>query len=238
MAHTKLPLTTWFLAIYLISQAKPACRPWRSSVSFGVSYPMAWLLHQKINRAMATQDATHQLSGTVQLDDAYLGGERTGGKVGRGSENKVPFVAAVSVNDHGHPMFIKLNVVRGFTLKRSASGPSPIWHRHQRTAMVWPASVRWPMPVAFTSRWWSAPRRATCPASSGSTPCWATKTTLAGAFHALNYRKYAEHYLVGFAYRFNRRFDLRGLVASLIVDVVRAKPIKEKTVRSHAEARF
>ena len=64
------------------------------------------------------------------------------------------------------------------------------------------------------------------------------KTTLAGAFHALNYRKYAEHYLAGFAYRFNRRFDLRGLVASLIVDVVRAKPIKEKTVRSHAEARF
>ena len=40
--------------------------------------------------------------------------------------------------------------------------------------------------------------------------------------------KYAEHYLAGFAYRFNRRFDLRGLVASLIVDVVRAKPIKEK----------
>ena len=64
------------------------------------------------------------------------------------------------------------------------------------------------------------------------------KTTLAGAFHALNYRKYAEHYLAGFAYRFNRRFDLRGLVASLIVDVVRAKPIKEKAVRSHAEARF
>ena len=61
------------------------------------------------------------------------------------------------------------------------------------------------------------------------------KTTLAGAYHAL---KYAEHYLAGFAYRFNRRFDLRGLVASLIVDVVRAKPIEEKTVRSHAEARF
>ena len=31
----------------------------------------------------------------VEIDDAYLGGERSGGKVGRGSENKVPFVAAV-----------------------------------------------------------------------------------------------------------------------------------------------
>ena len=64
------------------------------------------------------------------------------------------------------------------------------------------------------------------------------KTTLAGAFHSLKYRKYADQYLAAFAYRFNRRFDLRGLVARLIVDVVRAKPIKEVVVRSHAEARF
>lgn len=53
----------------------------------GVSYPTAWLQHQKINRAMTTQDANHQLGGTVQLDDAYHGGERKGGKVGGGSEN-------------------------------------------------------------------------------------------------------------------------------------------------------
>ena len=64
------------------------------------------------------------------------------------------------------------------------------------------------------------------------------KTTLAGAFHALKYRKYGGHCLAAFAYRFNRRFDLRGLVARLIVDVVRTKPIKEKSVRTRAETRF
>ena len=62
------------------------------------------------------------------------------------------------------------------------------------------------------------------------------KTTLAGAFHALKYNKYAEHYLAAFSYRFNRRFDLRGLIARLIVDVARCKPIKEEVVRAHAEA--
>ena len=45
------------------------------------------------------------------------------------------------------------------------------------------------------------------------------KTTLAGAYHSLKYRKYAAHYLAAFAYRFNRRFDLRDLVSCLIVDV-------------------
>jgi hypothetical protein len=32
-ARTKLPLTTWFLAIYLLSKAKIGCLPWRSNFS-------------------------------------------------------------------------------------------------------------------------------------------------------------------------------------------------------------
>ena len=64
------------------------------------------------------------------------------------------------------------------------------------------------------------------------------KTTLAGTFHSLKYRKYAGHYLAAFAYRFNRRFDLRGLVARLIVDVARCTPAKESVVRAHAEAGY
>ena len=241
MAHTKLPLTTWFLAIYLISQAKTGLSALALKRQLGVSYPTAWLLHQKINRAMATQDATHQLSGTVQLDDAYRGGERTGGKGGRGSENKVPFVAAVSVNDHGHPMFIKLNVVRGFTSeaisKWAKSNLAPGTSVHSDglacfSAVADAGCLHLPMVVG------SLKPRDLPSFKWVNTVLGNLKTTLAGAFHALNYRKYAEHYLAGFAYRFNRRFDLRGLVASLIVDVVRAKPIKEKTVRSHAEARF
>lgn len=81
----------------------------------GLSYPTAWLLHHKINGATARQDSTDRLSGVVQLDDAYLGGERAGGKLGRSSENKVPFVAVVSLNKQGLPMYFKLNLVRGFT---------------------------------------------------------------------------------------------------------------------------
>ncbi len=92
MEHSKLPLTTWFLAIHLISQAKTGISALTLKRDLGVSYPTAWLLHQKINRAMAGQEASYLLDGTVQLDDAYLGGERSGGKADRGSENKVPFV--------------------------------------------------------------------------------------------------------------------------------------------------
>ena len=51
--------------------------------------------------------------------------------------------------------------------------------------------------------------------------------------------KYGQACLAAFAYRFNRRFDLRGLLATLIVDVARCMPVPEKVVRrGHAEAAF
>jgi len=83
----------------------------------GVSYPTAWLVHHKLMQAMSEREDRYVLEGQVQLDDAYLGGERSGGKAGRGSENKVPFVAAVSLSDVGHPLRVKLTLVAGFTLK-------------------------------------------------------------------------------------------------------------------------
>ena len=63
---------------------------------------------------MIERDDQKALSGSVELDDAYLGGERSGGKRGRGAEGKTPFVAAVETNDEGHPQRAKLTVVKGF----------------------------------------------------------------------------------------------------------------------------
>jgi transposase-like protein len=239
MEHTKLPLTTWFLAIYLLSQAKTGLSALALKRQLGVSYPTAWLLHQKINRAMAEQESGHRLSGAVQLDDAYLGGERTGGKAGRGSENKVPFVAAVSLSDEGHPLRLKLSQVSGFTSQAIGQ-----WAR----ANLMPGSTVTSDGLAC----FAAVTQAGCvhtPHVVGAlkprelpdfrwvnTVLGNLKTTLAGTFHSLGYRKYADNYLASFAYRFNRRFDLRGLVARLIVDVARCKPIKEKVIRANAEA--
>ena len=120
MQGTKLPLTTWFVAIYLISQAKTGLSALALKRHLGVSYPTAWLIHHKLMQAMAEREARYVLDGPVQVDDAYLGGERSGGKAGRGSENKVPFVAAVSLSDEGHPLRTKLTPVPGFSLNAIA----------------------------------------------------------------------------------------------------------------------
>jgi hypothetical protein len=83
----------------------------------GVSYPTALLIQHKLMQAMVEREAHYTLSGHVQVDDAYLGGELSGGKAGRGSENKIPFVAALSLDEEGHPLRIKLTAVPGFTNK-------------------------------------------------------------------------------------------------------------------------
>lgn len=59
-------------------------------------------------QVMVERDAQYTLFGDVQVDDAYLGGELAGGKAGRGSENKVPFGAVISLSAEGRPLSIKM----------------------------------------------------------------------------------------------------------------------------------
>ncbi|RQW84010.1 MAG: hypothetical protein EHM79_14755 [Geobacter sp.] len=43
-----------------------------------------------------------------------IGGQRSGEKVGRGSDNKIPFVAAIETNEEGHPLRAVFSPVIGF----------------------------------------------------------------------------------------------------------------------------
>jgi hypothetical protein len=242
MEHTKLPLRIWFLAIHLISQAKTGISALALKRDLGVSYPTAWLLHHKINNAMSGQETARLLEGAVQLDDAYLGGEHSGGKVGRGSQNKSPFVAAVSVNDAGQPVHLKLSMISGFTSEAIAK-----WARESLkpktvvssdglccfAAVADAGCIHVPTVVgALKPR--DLPRFKWVNTVLGN-----LKTMLSGAFKALKFRKYAQPYLDAFAYRFNHRFDLRGLIASLVVDVAKAKPLTKNGIRGgNAEACF
>ena len=70
---TKLPLTTWFLAFYLVGQAKTGISSLALRRHLGVNYRTAWLVHNKIMQAMKERDGAYVLRGKVQVDDAYLG---------------------------------------------------------------------------------------------------------------------------------------------------------------------
>lgn len=112
---TKLPLTTWFLAIHLLTSTKTNMAALELKRHLGVSYRTAWRLKHKVMEAMMQREEPRQLNGFVQIDDAYLGGERNGGKPGRGSENKQAFVIAIETDANlDHPRFAVIEPVRTF----------------------------------------------------------------------------------------------------------------------------
>ena len=74
-ASTKLPLTTWFLAIHLLKQAKTGLSVLALQRQIGVSDNTAWSLKQTVIPVMKERDESQLPSGRIQLDDVYWGGE-------------------------------------------------------------------------------------------------------------------------------------------------------------------
>jgi hypothetical protein len=206
---THLALSIWFLAIYLISQAKTGLSALDLKRQLGVSYPTAWLIQQKLMQAMVERDTQYTLNGDVQVDDAYLGGELVGDKVGRGSENKVPFVAAISLSAEGRPPYIKMAPISGFTRKAIVDwanedlSPSCIVTSDGLAcfAGVTDAGCQHQAIIAGGRKPKDLPEFNWINTVLGN-----LKISLGGAYHAFDFAKYGTRYLGAFVYRFNRRF--------------------------------
>jgi len=74
---TKLPLRKWFIAILLMVEAKKGMSAMQMKRTIGVSYKTAWYLCHRIRAAMA-QVNRQPLSGTVEVDETYVGGKVRG----------------------------------------------------------------------------------------------------------------------------------------------------------------
>ena len=226
--HTKLPLTKWFLAIHLITQAKTGLSALSLKRQIGVSYNTAWQMKQKIMQVMKERDDRKPLSGMIQLDDAYWGGERRGGKRGRGSTNKVPFVAAVSINEEGHPVAMNMSVVQGFRLNEISK-----WAQQHVTPKSTVISDGLPC--------FSAVKEAGCfhlSIVTGGGPesvskkefTWVNtqigniKNAITGTYHAIR-PKHLPRYLAEFCYRHNRRFQLEEMLPRFGYVAVRTPPM-------------
>ena len=123
MHRTRTSLLVWFWSIYLVSNDKRETSAAQLSKKFGISYPTAWLMLHKIQKAMGDRDENYFLHMIVEMDDTLIGAPTEGGKRGRGTE-KTKAMASMSLNKFGHPLYLKMNVVediKGSTLSKVAS---------------------------------------------------------------------------------------------------------------------
>lgn len=216
-ANTKLPLTTWFLAIYLLTQNKNGISAMALMRQLGIGYNAAWLMKHKLMQAMRERDDSQPLFGPVQMDDAVWGGERHGGKRGRGAPAKTAFVAAVQCSPGGYPLRMRLTPVKGF---RSASIRA--WaQKHLRTdSVVTSDGLACFRAIADTCPHWSITTGGGADSMAITEFTWVNtmignvKNSLHGTYHAVK-PKHLGRYLAEFSYRFNRRFQLDRLVSRL-----------------------
>lgn len=236
---TKLPLTRWFLAMHLLTQAKNNVSALELKRHLGVSYPTAWLVKHKLMEVMRLREDGRRLTGRVEIDDAYLGGERSGGKAGRGSENKVPFIAAVQTTEDGKPVvacfaqapftreaveaFAAKSLARPLTVVSDGLGcfiaakGAGVHERHVTGGGK--ASVKLPQFQAV------------------NTVLSNLKTAMAGTYHAVKFGKYTHRYLAEVQYRFNRRFDLSSILRRLVRVAAITEPRNRSFIRA-AEVGF
>ena len=184
---TKLPLSTWFLAIHLLTSTKTNMAALELKCHLGGSYapkevPLgdrtAWRLKHKVMEAMTQREEPRQLSGFVQIDDATLGGEHNGDKPGRGLPNKPAFVIAVETDEHlEHPRFAVIEPGARSTTRPSPTGRHVGWTRKcRRTPTAWAPSAASPtlgMRNPCSKRRVVAPRPK-CAVPAGSTCCFRT----------------------------------------------------------------
>ncbi len=235
---SKLPLTTWFAAIYHLTQAKNGVSSIELGRRLGVRQQTAWLMKHKLMRAMGAREAAKpRLSGRVEVDDAYLGGERPGGKRGRGAAGKTPVVAAVETTPERKPRRLRLTVVKGFRKKEVekiakrdfATGSNVV----SDGLSCWPAVAKagcahFPMAAGAGKR------------AAGWAPFRWVNTCLGNIKPALvgTYRhvspKHAQQYLTSFAYRFNRRFQLDSIVERLAWAAVHTGPHPYRVITADA----
>ncbi|MCH7922924.1 MAG: IS1595 family transposase [Nitrospinae bacterium] len=87
-----LPLSKWFVTIYLMLESKKGVSANQIKRTIGVSYKTAWYLCHRIRAAMTEFDPP-KLSGKVEVDETWVGGKKKG--VGHGYRGNKSIVVGV-----------------------------------------------------------------------------------------------------------------------------------------------
>jgi transposase-like protein len=83
-----LPLEKWFLATYILTESRKGMSANQLKRMLGVTYKTAWYLCHRIRAAMVETNRP-KLTGTVEMDETYIGGVKRGGRGPHASEKEI-----------------------------------------------------------------------------------------------------------------------------------------------------
>jgi transposase-like protein len=239
MADTKLPLTTWFRAMHLMTSTKQAISAVELGRRLGLSYETGWYLHKRLRHAMAERTERYMLGGAsdeavppvVEADDVYLGGERNEGS---GTEGKACVIVACERHAGGRMGHVAMQIVSGFSSQAVAAF---------RDAHIAPGATVHTDGLRAFNAFGEAGRTHVATVTGGrrpererSAPFFTVNTlvsNLSTALKATHKRfspKHLPDYLGAFCWATNRRRNMRGMVSALCRAVATSSRLTRKGV--------
>ena len=233
-AATKLPLTTRFLAMFFMTQAKKGIAALNLLCCHDVSDRAALRMRHKLQLVMKNDDDKLKLFGLIVVDDVYHGGRSQGRKRGRGAPGKSPIVVVLSRNVKGYTIYLRLNRVKAFSCEAVK-----IWagqHIELQSLVVSDD------PGCFNSLTDGGHINLVRTTSDSSDPVrikpfyWLNiiignaKNAIRGTYHGVS-KQHISRYLAEFSYRFNHRFRLELMVPALIKLAAKSKSIQQHQLR-------
>jgi ISXO2 transposase-like protein/transposase-like zinc ribbon protein len=229
MHGSKLPLTVWFWAAYLMATHSNGISALQLQKQLGLgSYRTAWMLCAKLRRAMVAP-GRDPLTGLVEVDETDLPcrsrNDPLGGGGGRSHQGKILVAGAVEVQENG-PGRIRLSVIEDFS--------ADSLHGFLRTAVASGATAK----TDGWSGYPGAPGVSHDPHVVGKMAAhiglpWVhrvfsnLKTWALGVYHGLR-RTNIQTYLDEFVFRFNRRRTRHAAFQTLLRIGVVTKPVTYK----------
>jgi transposase-like protein len=203
--RTRVPLTQWFWAAYLVSTQTPGFSALQLQRQLGLRrYETAWAMLQKLRRAMVRPER-ELLKDKVEVDETYIGGPEAGLRGGRHVIDKAIVVGAVEVRGKASGR-VRLKVVPdvsarsliGFVRANVAAGAVVLtdgWGAYD------PLSKQG---YRHRARTQGDPRRASKILPRVHRVFGNLKTWLRGTHHGVGHA-HLQAYLDEFTFRFNRR---------------------------------
>jgi transposase-like protein len=208
--NSHLPLTKWFLAIYLICSSKKGVSAKQLQRQLSTSYETAWYMAHRIRIAMQEdEDFCQKFAGVCEVDETYIGGKGKGSR-GRGAANKTP-VVAIKERTSGKILMQAVNNVKASTLKEfiraNAIAGSNI-NTDEFSSYLWLDSSEFVHSTVNHSETYVKYDKDGVVHTNGVENVWSLfKRAIYGTFHKVS-AKYLPLYLNEFAYRFNNRDHL------------------------------
>src|SRR5512146_1525465 len=229
MHASKLPLTVWFWAAYLMATHSNGIAALQLQAQLGLgSYKSAWLMCAKLRRAMVAPGRA-PLAGLVEIDETAIPLRReddppAGGR-GRRRQGKLLVAVGVEVHDGGPGRvrlatiancsarslhaFVEVNVASGATARTDGwsgypGAPGVIHDPHVVGAMAAHVVLPWTHRVFANLKAWAL-----------------------GVYHGLR-EKHLQSYLDEFTFRFNRRGTRHAAFRSLLGIAVARMPTTYK----------